>query len=217
MRRRARIMMMAGLTLAAAGCTSLKVADPHGSVGSRMWGVAGRFDQDFRTGGMAQVSSDIDACYRQATIPVTKMYALQDCLVLDYTGYTTDVNLGRKVLKGPPLPYFENTTFAARTAPLRPDRRVPHAAAGSEVPRGCRAADPDGPGSAQRGADHRSRISGAADRQVTAASVPGNRPTRLKRSLYVGDGTPNSRASHSSGSGGLTLIRCVSECAGLTR
>jgi len=71
---------------------------------------------------MAELTTGIEACYRDATFPVTKTYALQDCLVLDYTGYRRDVTVGRKLLKSPALPYFADSTFSACAAHYgRPD------------------------------------------------------------------------------------------------
>lgn len=112
-----RYTRLGGLVLAFAAlssCAGLTVADPHADPQTRMNVVAVRFDQAFRAGGMAQVTSDIEDCYRETTTPVIRHYALEDCLALDYAGYQTDLHVGRRLLKGPALPFFADQTFAAR-------------------------------------------------------------------------------------------------------
>ncbi len=62
---------------------------------------------------MAGVNADIQACYSSASQPVMKIYALYDCIVLDYGAYKTDVTIGRPI-NGWPLPFLVDHVFAAR-------------------------------------------------------------------------------------------------------
>jgi hypothetical protein len=103
------------LVLATLGAC-VRVDDPHADPQTRMNAVAVRFDQAFRTGGMARVTSEIQECYRQTTAPFIEHYALEDCMALDYAGHQIDVSVGRQALKGPPLPFFEDQVFGARAA-----------------------------------------------------------------------------------------------------
>jgi hypothetical protein len=62
---------------------------------------------------MSEVMADIDRCYASATRFVVQTFALRDCLVLDYVGYWTDVNVGRRAFKIA-LPFFENQVASQR-------------------------------------------------------------------------------------------------------
>ena len=102
------------MTAALAGC-AVRYDDQHADAPTRMRAVAARFQDDFHTGGMAGVTADTEACYQRATaLNLIKRYELQDCLALDYAGYKTDVIVGRGVLKGPALPYYEDQIYFAR-------------------------------------------------------------------------------------------------------
>ena len=113
------VLAPAVLTLAVAalaGCAGIRYDDQHADAPTRMRAVAVRLQEDFRSGGMAGVTTDIETCYQQTTLPLIRRYALEDCMALDYAGYQTDVIIGRGQLKGPALPYFEDQTFSARAA-----------------------------------------------------------------------------------------------------
>jgi hypothetical protein len=97
--------------LALSGCGA--VIDPHASAGNRMMGIAARFEEDQHRGGMSGVIDDIQNCYIAATLPVIKVYALRDCMVLDYVGYREDVRIGRRIFHQA-LPYFEDRAFLDR-------------------------------------------------------------------------------------------------------
>ncbi len=62
---------------------------------------------------MSSVIADIEQCYVSASKPAVKVYALRDCLVLDYTGYHTDATIGRRRYHQS-LPFFENQVFITR-------------------------------------------------------------------------------------------------------
>jgi hypothetical protein len=100
-------------TLALSGCATPAVTEAHADPATRMLAVAQRFDQDRRTAGMAGVIDDIGKCYARASSLVIEIYALRDCLVLDYVAYRTDVTIGRRI-DGAPLPFFTDQAFAAR-------------------------------------------------------------------------------------------------------
>jgi len=103
------------LALMLSACAVPAVEDEHANAGTRMQGVAARFEQARRRGGMAAVVSEIDDCYRSATFPLIKVYALRDCLVLDYVGYRTDVTIGRRLFHQA-LPFFEDKAFTGRAS-----------------------------------------------------------------------------------------------------
>lgn len=107
--------LLTALTLA--GCAAPSggpaIIDDHADVTTRMLTIASRFEQDRRRGGMLEVTADIDRCYASATRFVVQIYALRDCLVLDYVGYWTDVNVGRRALKMS-LPFFEDQVASQR-------------------------------------------------------------------------------------------------------
>jgi hypothetical protein len=98
------------LALALSGCATPAVTESHADPATRMLAVAQRFDQDRRTAGMID---DIGKCYARASALVIEIYALRDCLVLDYVAYRTDVTIGRRI-DGGPLPFFTDQAFAAR-------------------------------------------------------------------------------------------------------
>ena len=99
--------------MALTGCSTLAVQDKHADVKTRLWRVASRMEMDRRQGGMAQAIADITQCYEDATVPLVKVYALRDCMVLDYAGYRLDMTIDRR-LNGGPLPYYEDKVFADR-------------------------------------------------------------------------------------------------------
>jgi hypothetical protein len=89
------------------------IIDDHADVTTRMLTIANRFEQDRRRGGISEVVADIDQCYASATRFVVQTFALRDCLVLDYVGYWTDVNVGRRAFKTA-LPFFEDQVASQR-------------------------------------------------------------------------------------------------------
>ena len=110
-----RPFLVLPVLLAVAGCAQLAVDDLEPDIGSRMHAIASRFEQSRRTGGMSGVIADIEQCYASATQLVIKVNALRDCLVLDYVGYRTDVDIGRRLFHQS-LPYFVDPTFVTRQA-----------------------------------------------------------------------------------------------------
>ena len=105
---------VAALLLGGCTATGLAVEDPNPDIQQEVWNIASRYDTSFKAGGMAGVTQEIESCYQSATVPVTKIWALRDCLILDYTGFYTDMKVGRR-LNHISLPYFAPETFAART------------------------------------------------------------------------------------------------------
>ncbi len=99
--------------LSLGGCY-LAIQDPTTDPATRNAAIAARFQQDFHQGGMAGVIDDIEKCYAASSTPIIKVNALRDCMVLDYTGYRTDVTVGQGILKEAPFPYFEVRTVADR-------------------------------------------------------------------------------------------------------
>lgn len=103
--------------LAASGCTTptgLVVQDPQPDAATEISTVAYRFEQARRTGGMAGVVQSVQDCYREATVPFTKIWALRECLVLDDAGYRMDVTLGRRVFHSP-NPFYADAVYRARS------------------------------------------------------------------------------------------------------
>lgn len=109
--------LVALLVLCAAGCSRTgagpAVLDPRADADTRMTAIAARFEADRNRGGMSGVIADIEGCYASAVRPVTRVYALRDCLVLDYVAYKTDVAVGRGAY-GQGLPYFSDQTATQR-------------------------------------------------------------------------------------------------------
>ena len=101
------------LALLAAGCMAPITIDPHADVATRMNTIADRFDEDRRKGGMAGVIADVEKCYASAIGRVIQVFALRDCLVLDYMGYRMDVEVRRR-LWNQTLPYYEDDVAASR-------------------------------------------------------------------------------------------------------
>ena len=93
--------------------TGLAIEDPHPDVSTEMANIAARYQTSFNAGGMVGVIADTEACYREATGPLTKIWALRDCIVLDFTGFTVDYTVGRRLNHGS-LPYYEPGTFRTR-------------------------------------------------------------------------------------------------------
>ena len=98
------IVAAAVAALGLSGCATPAVEDPHADVGTRMYAIAARFEQARREGGMGGVIVEIDCCYASTTKPVIELYALRDCITLDYVGYRMDVDVGRRVFHQT-LPY----------------------------------------------------------------------------------------------------------------
>lgn len=99
------------------GCTTptgIVVQDPEPDAATEISTVAYRFEQARRTGGMAGVVQSVQDCYRDATVPFTKIWALRECIVLDYAGYRMDVDIGRRILHDP-IPYFSDAEFGPRS------------------------------------------------------------------------------------------------------
>ena len=108
-----QLVAVASSLLSLAACGQLAVEDPHADAGTRMWNVASRLEHDRRTGGMAGAIDDIGHCYASASGPILKIWALRDCMVLDYAAYQVDVTIGRRIFRQS-LPYFEDQAFASR-------------------------------------------------------------------------------------------------------
>jgi hypothetical protein len=72
-------ILVAAAVLGACGATGVAVEDPHPDVQQEIWNDASRYDSTFKAGGMAGVSAEIKRCYQDATVPVTKIWALRDC------------------------------------------------------------------------------------------------------------------------------------------
>ena len=111
-----RVLRVLLATAVLGGCTATGVAveDPHPDVQQEIWNDASRYDTAFKAGGMAGVSAEIERCYQDATVPVTKIWALRDCLIVDFTGFYTDMKVGRRINHAS-LPYFAPDTFETRT------------------------------------------------------------------------------------------------------
>ena len=107
------IVAAAVADLVLSGCATPAVEGPHADIATRMDAIAARFEQALRTGGMAGVIMEIDNCYASATKPVIRLYALRDCVTLDYIGYRMDVDVGRRLFHQS-LPYFTDTAFSTR-------------------------------------------------------------------------------------------------------
>lgn len=103
----------AALLSACTNPTGMAIEDPHPDIGTEMANIAARYQTDFNTGGMAGVVADTEICYHEATVPLTKIWALRDCMVLDFTGFTVDLTVGRR-LNHSSLPYYEPGTFRTR-------------------------------------------------------------------------------------------------------
>jgi hypothetical protein len=100
-----------GLLLTA--CSTPVVLRQHADARTRMRAIAVRFLNDQQQGGMAGVIADIEACYAGVTHPVIDVYALRDCLILDYVAYHNDHTVGQAFGAGP-LPYFTDATAIQR-------------------------------------------------------------------------------------------------------
>ena len=107
-------VLIAAMALGGCTATGLAIEDPHPDVQQEVWNVASRYDSAFRSGGMAGVTQEIENCYQAATVPATKIWALRDCLILDYTGFYTDMKVGRRINHAS-LPFFAPETFETRT------------------------------------------------------------------------------------------------------
>ena len=110
--------------LAVGGCAQIGgapiIVGSHASVPERMMAIASRFEQDRRQGGMSGVIGGIGQCYASAANLVIEIYAVRDCLVLDYAAYWTDMKVGRRLNGGRPLPFFEDRTATERWARYAP-------------------------------------------------------------------------------------------------
>lgn len=78
--------------------------------------VARRFDASRQSGGMTGIITEVEGCYASATHPVVQIYALRDCLALDYVGYQYDVNVGRRFFKMA-TPFYEDAAASTRWTP----------------------------------------------------------------------------------------------------
>lgn len=93
------------------------------------WKVAqieyAQFDQDFKSGGMSAVASDISGCY--ATAPQSKIPESQTRLCLVYDAFAT--RFAYRIQQGNPNlpvpPFFESRTAAARLASHGPAGKFP--------------------------------------------------------------------------------------------
>ncbi len=105
---------MAVAVVTVAGCVNVRYDDEHADRNTRNYLIAARMNRTFKTIGMVGVTGDIEDCYREATTPPIKRFALQDCLSYDYAAYQFDATMGRLIFRGMRTPYFENAAALAR-------------------------------------------------------------------------------------------------------
>ena len=96
------------------GCVNVRYDDEHADRSTRLFRVAVRFNQTFQRSGIAGVAADIDDCYRDATVPLIKRFALQDCLSYDFAAFTFDTRAAQVMFHGLRTPPFEVTAVSAR-------------------------------------------------------------------------------------------------------
>ena len=113
--------------------------------------VAVSFDQAYRAGGMAQVTSEIEDCYRETTMPIIRRYALEDCLALDYAGHQTRRHRRAAGVERPAAAVFREPGVYRAGRPLRAARRVRLAAGSRELPPGDVRPGVQGPGALNAG------------------------------------------------------------------
>lgn len=109
-----RVACAVGFAITLSGCVNVRYDDEHADRSTRLYRMAIRFDQTMRTRGMAGVSSDIDDCYRESTVPLIKRFALQDCISYDYAAFVFDREAAKKLFHGIQTPPFEPAVAGAR-------------------------------------------------------------------------------------------------------
>ncbi len=78
------------LSIAPNACTTPAMIEPHADPGTQMNAIAQRVEQACRQREMTRVIENIGNCYAASTSPVIGVFALRDCLVLDYITYRSD-------------------------------------------------------------------------------------------------------------------------------
>lgn len=96
------------------GCVNVRYDDEHADRSTRLFRVAVRFNQTFQRTGMAGVAADINDCYRDATVPLIKRFALQDCLSYDFAAFTYDTRAAQVMFHGVRTPPFEPNAVSVR-------------------------------------------------------------------------------------------------------
>lgn len=103
-----------GLALATSACVNVRYDDEHADRSTRLYRMALRFNQAMQTGGMAGVAADINDCYRDATVPLIKRFALQDCISYDYAAFVFDREAAKALFHGLQTPPFKPGVAGAR-------------------------------------------------------------------------------------------------------